>query len=289
MTTIKNLTKAAVLITVFMLALALLSAVCFAQEPDAVTDDGIIAKTADTDETLIPTSTVTENTPTATEAESASNATEAENTLAETETVSTPSVNDPKKEELEEQIKDAVNKTDEYLSGNVWWESAKTWIIENLSTVAGLIMALAAIGTALFARVGLIPHAVNTVTAFGNNCQSKFDSILNTVETDGKARAAFIKNADAILAKMQEQANENASLREELAESRKQVIELCQHKAASESALTEASVMIAEALESVVEISSVAQIRKDAIFSRLEAAKKRIRECQSDGVTEKEV
>ena len=247
MTTFKNLTKIAVIITVFMLAIAMLSAVCFAEEP--VTEASNAEGNGDT---------VTETEPIPEETEMA------------------PTEKNPEQEELEEQIKDAVNKTDEYLSGNVWWERAKTWIIENLSTVAGLIMALAAIGTALFARVGLIPRAVNTVTAFGNNCQSKFDSILSTVETDSKARATFLKNADAVLAKMKEQADENATLREELAESRKQVIALCEQKAANENALTEASVMIAEALESVVEISSVAQVRKDAVFSRLEAAKKRI-------------
>lgn len=247
MTTIKNLTRAAALVVLLIAVIALLSAVCFAEAPNTS------EVTSDVTDSLSPDTSVPES--------------------------SAPS-GGQQKEELEEQIKDAVNKTDEYLSGNVWWEAAKTWIIENLSTVAGLIMAVAAVGTAMFARVGLIPRAVNTVTAFGDNCQSKFDNILSTVESDSKSRSAFIKNAEQTLAKMQEQADENASLRGELAESRKQVIALCEQKAASEKALTEASVMIAEALESVVEISSVAQVRKDAIFSRLAEAKKRIRTCQ---------
>lgn len=275
MITIKNLTRSAALIVLLIAIIAVLSAVCFAEEPEVdgrgtVTAEKPVSETPMTD-ALTVEPLPDEALPAATEAEGSA------------------SKNDPQKEEIEEQIKDAVNKTDEYLSGNVWWEAAKTWIIENLSTVAGLIMAVAAIGTAMFARVGIIPRAVNTVTAFGNNCQSKFDSILSTVESDSKSRAAFIKNADAILTKMQEQAAENESLREELAESRQQIIALCEHKAASEKALTDASVMIAEALESVVEISSVAQIRKDAIFSRLEEAKKQIRACQEECATNKEV
>ena len=180
------------------------------------------------------------------------------------------------KAEVEEQIKDAVNKTDEVLSGNVWWESAKTWIIENLSTVSGFVMAVAAVFAAIFAKVGIIPQAINAVKSYGNNCQNSFSEILNTMNTTKKETEAFIESAEAVISDIKAEADENKKLREELEESRQKVIELCQRQSNTEKAMAESAVLVADAMEQIVEISSIAQTRKDAIFTRLEKAKTRI-------------
>ena len=264
MKTKKTLKRSYIIAIIAVIAAFMLTSVCYAaDERDGLSNDLTVVEATDGSGEL---PSVTEEPETSTSKD-----------------LSTDVTAEDERAEVEEQIKDAIGKTDEYLSGNLWWESAKAWIIDNLSTVAGLVMAVAAIGAAIFAKIGLIPRAVNTVNAFGSSCQNKFDEIISAVEADTRESTAFIKEARAVLEKMKEQSDENEALRLELSKSREELLSLEKAKSASEQALTESCLLLSSALESVIEISSIAQVRKDAIYSQIEQAKQRIREL---GVSE---
>lgn len=159
---------------------------------------------------------------------------------------------------------------------DIWWASAKEWIIENLSTVSGIVVSVVAVIAALFAKFGILPQGINALKAFGNACEGWFKNIMSFTKENRDSINKFIAESRALMETIESETRENLELKKQLAEKNTELEALRREQSATQTAMARSGMLVADALGAVVDISSVSQVRKDAIFEMLSDAGKEI-------------
>ena len=159
---------------------------------------------------------------------------------------------------------------------DIWWASAKEWIIENLSTVSGIVVSVVAVIAALFAKFGILPQGINALKAFGNACEGWFKNIMSFTKENRDSINKFIAESRALMETIESETRENLELKKQLAEKNTELEALRREQTATQTAMARSGMLVADALGAVVDISSVSQVRKDAIFEMLSDAGKEI-------------
>lgn len=159
---------------------------------------------------------------------------------------------------------------------DIWWASAKEWIIENLSTVSGIVVSVVAVIAALFAKFGILPQGINALKSFGNACEGWFKSIMSFTKENRDSINKFIAESRALMETIESETRENIELKRQLAEKNNELEALRREQTATQTAMAKSGMLVADALGAVVDISSVSQVRKDAIFEMLSDAGKEI-------------
>lgn len=159
---------------------------------------------------------------------------------------------------------------------DIWWASAKEWIIENLSTVSGIAVSVVTVLVALFAKFGILPQGINALKAFGNACEGWFKNIMSFTKENRDSINKFIAESRELMETIESETRENLELKKQLAEKNTELEALRREQAAAQTAMAKSGMLVADALGAVVDISSVSQVRKDAIFEKLSDAAKEI-------------
>lgn len=287
---VANIATIALLIVACMTAAYIFGTVIGAEQPDMTAgnmsseiSDGATepAAPADTDTAQAPAET--ESGKNAVPTEAADNAEPAEPTTeAETETETEPATDAAAGGVTDTEsgtATDAANGTgkDNIKDiADIWWASAKEWIIENLSTVSGIVVSVVAVIAALFAKFGILPQGINALKAFGNACEGWFKNIMSFTKENRDSINKFIAESRALMETIESETRENLELKKLLAEKNTELEALRREQTATQTAMAKSGMLVADALGAVVDISSVSQVRKDAIFEMLSDAGKEI-------------
>lgn len=183
-----------------------------------------------------------------------------------------------------DEVESAINATEETenedsIDISIWWETAKDWVIEHLSTVVGAVMAIATFSIGVATKFSFVPKIL---AAF----KSLFASIGEWYEKNGKQledfrgiMEGFTANAGKIIEDVKNQSAENSELRKELVNVRKEYISLQNKNNALERALFSSTLILADQFEDLIQASGLTKAEADRHYEQYTNKKKLIAEA----------
>lgn len=199
-----------------------------------------------------------------------------ESTVYETEL---PEYTMPESGAVESQVVGTVNDLDKTLSGIQWWETAKTWILEHLSTVVGALMTLATFIIGLATKFSFIPKILNAFKMLFANVKTWYNSNIDELKSFREIIEGFIKNMTGVITEMKRQSDENNELRNELVAVRKEYISLQNRNNALETALFSATILEADQFAKLIQLSGLTKADADTLYETYLTRKKLITEA----------
>ena len=124
----------------------------------------------------------------------------------------------PDKESLTDSIVGWLDKLDEDLSGIELWETAKAWILTNLDTVVGAILAFATLIVGLATKFSFVPKIVKKVQLLFNAIGTWYDENTAAIKDIIEKFSNFCAEMRVIVNKVEKQSEENLALRQRLVE-----------------------------------------------------------------------
>ena len=192
-----------------------------------------------------------------------------------------PALTTPSEEDVQSGITDMVDKLDKSLSGLELWESAKTWIMDNLSMLVGAVMAVITAIVGLATKFSFIPKIIQKIQQFAASVGEWYDH--NTAELKSliSSFAALKTSLQDYLAQevkplvqeVEKQSRENEQLRQENNELYREYIKARSETNKKETALLEYAKLMADEFEDLLQTSDLTKADLD---SHYESYKKKV-------------
>lgn len=192
-------------------------------------------------------------------------------TTAPMEAETTPALTAPTEDEVEQEVEGWIDRIDESLSGVELWETAKAWLLANLSTVVGVIMAVITAVVGLATKFSFVPKIVNYVKTLGAAIGEWYDSNTKQVRTLVESFSAlklslqdYIQNEiKPLVEQMEEQSRENTELRAERNQLYREYTEAKARSLRIETALLEYTKLSAQEFEDLIQTSDLTKAELD--------------------------
>ena len=172
----------------------------------------------------------------------------------------------PTEQQVQQGVTDFIDKVDGKLSGVEMWETAKAWVLENLSTVVGVITAISMLTAALATKFSFIPKIIGKVQQFGTAVGQWYEANTESVKNMKNALAEFIGEMRKIIDTVAAQSAENKELREQNAELMRECIRTKQEYNAINTQLLEYAKIMADEFEDLLQTSDLTKADLDAHY-----------------------
>lgn len=176
---------------------------------------------------------------------------------------SAPDINVPDKESLTDTIVGWLDKLDENLSGIELWETAKAWILTNLDTVVGAILAFITLIVGLATKFSFVPKIVKKVQLLFNAIGTWYDENTQAVKDIIKSFSDFCTEMRTITDKVAAQSEENLALRQRLVEVEEEYIKAQQENIRVQQLLLDYTKLSAEEFQALVQTSDLTKADLD--------------------------
>ena len=197
-----------------------------------------------------------------------------------------PELTAPTEEQVEAGVTDLVDELDKSLSGIGFWETAKDWILSNLSTVVGAITAVAAVVLGIATKFGFMPKIAGLIQKFGTAIHEWYSDNTDKVRSLAQSMSDFIAEMREVINTVAKQSEENKQLREENARLYKEYITVRSQTNLVEAAMLECAKLTAEELEDLIQTSDLTKADLDKHYeyykAKIEIIEKAIREREED-------
>lgn len=179
----------------------------------------------------------------------------------------------PSADEVKDVITDTVDRIDWTLEGVALWEDAKAWILANLDMVVGGVLAFVTVIVGIFTRFRFVPKIIKAFRQLLNAVGGWYEKNTGELLALRTSAETFFSELRGTVDRMREQSDENNALREELAGLYRQYIDVTGRYAALSATLLEATMLQADELEELIQISPLTKADLDAHFVKYKAKK----------------
>lgn len=169
----------------------------------------------------------------------------------------------PDKESLTDTIVGWLDKLDEDLSGIELWETAKAWILTNLDTVVGAILAFITLIVGLATKFSFVPKIVKKVQLLFNAIGTWYDENTQAVKDIIKSFSDFCAEMRTITDKVAAQSEENLALRQRLVEVEEDYIKAKEESTRVQQLLLDYTKLSAEEFQTLVQTSDLTKADLD--------------------------
>lgn len=183
--------------------------------------------------------------------------------LPPTPETSEPTLTVPDKESLTNTIVGWLDKLDEDLSGIELWETAKAWILTNLDTVVGAILAFITLIVGLATKFSFVPKIVKKVQLLFNAIGTWYDENTQAVKDIIKSFSDFCTEMRTITDKVAAQSEENLALRQRLVEVEEDYIKAKEESTRVQNLLLGYTKLSAEQFHKLVQCSDMTKAELD--------------------------
>lgn len=205
-----------------------------------------------------------------------------------------PVLTTPSADEVEQGVTDAIDKIDESLAGTELWETAKAWLLGNLSTVVGIIMAVATAAVGLATKFSFIPKIVNYVktlaTAIGDwydKNTSQVRELVVSFDTLKTSLQEYLQNeVRPLVDEIEQQSRTNAELMEERNQLYREYIRVRDRTLEVEQALLDYTRLAAEEFEDLIQTSDLTKADLDRHYANYQSKVARIEAVLTPSTTE---
>lgn len=180
--------------------------------------------------------------------------------------VQEPALTAPTEEQVQQGVTDWVDKLDESLAGIEIWETAKAWVLTNLSTVVGAIMAVATLIIGLATKFSFIPKIITRIQQFGDAIGEWYKNNTEQVKSLVRTLDDFLGEVRATIKTVAQQSERNKQLLEENARLYQEYIDARAQTNAVETALLEYAKLTAEEFEDLLQTSDLTKADLDAHY-----------------------
>lgn len=182
-----------------------------------------------------------------------------------------PALTTPTEEDVEQGVTDAIDQIDKSLAGMELWETAKAWLLDNLSTVVGVIMAIATTIVGLATKFSFVPKIVNYVktlaTAIGDWYDKNTKQVRELVESFAALKISlqdYLQNeVRPLVEQVEQQSRENEALLAERNQLYREYIEARARTLEVEQALLDYTRLAAEEFEDLIQTSDLTKADLD--------------------------
>lgn len=208
---------------------------------------------------------------------------------------SEPALTTPAEEQVQGGITDIVDKLDRSLNGIELWETAKTWIMDNLSMLVGAIMAIITASVGLATKFKFIPKIINYVKELGAAIGQWYDhntaelkSLITSFSTLKTSLQDYLaQEVKPLVKQVEEQSRENERLRQENNELYREYIKARAETNRIEGALLEYTKLTAEEFEDLIQTSDLTKADLDKHYESYKKKKALIEAvCAADEAAE---
>ena len=183
--------------------------------------------------------------------------------LPPTPETSEPTMTVPDKESLTDTIVGWLDKLDEDLSGIELWETAKAWILTNLDTVVGAILAFITLIVGLATKFSFVPKIVKKVQLLFNAIGTWYDENTQAVKDIINSFSDFCAEMRTITDKVAAQSEENLALRQRLVEVEEDYIKAKEESTRVQQLLLDYTKLSAEEFQTLVQTSDLTKADLD--------------------------
>lgn len=192
-------------------------------------------------------------------------------TTAPMEEPQEPALTTPTEDEVQGGITDIVDKLDQSLSGIEIWETAKTWILDNLSMLVGIIMAIITAIVGLATKFSFIPKIISYVKTlaaaigkwYDDNTAELKELITSFASLKTSLQNYLAQEVKPLVEKVEQQSQENERLRQENNQLYREYIKARAQTNRIEGALLEYSRLAAEEFEDLIQSSDLTKADLD--------------------------
>lgn len=176
---------------------------------------------------------------------------------------SAPGLTVPDKESLTDTIVGWLDKLDEDLSGIELWETAKAWILTNLDTVVGAILAFITLIVGLATKFSFVPKIVKKVQQLFSAIGTWYDENTTEIKNIIQAFSDFCSEMRTITNKVAAQSEENLALRQRLVEVEEDYIKAKEESTRVQQLLLDYTKLSAEEFQTLVQTSDLTKADLD--------------------------
>lgn len=182
-----------------------------------------------------------------------------------------PELTAPTEEQIETGVTDLVDELDKSLSGIELWETAKEWVLTNLSTVVGAITAVAALIFGLLTKFSFMPKIGGLIQQFGTAIHEWYSDNTDKVKGLVQSMSDFLAEMRQIIKTVAKQSEENKRLLEENARLYREYIEVRSQTNLVETAMLECAKLSAEEFEDLIQTSDLTKADLDRHYDAYKA------------------
>lgn len=185
-----------------------------------------------------------------------------------------PALTAPAEDDVQSSITGIVDKLDQSLSGIEIWETAKTWILDNLSMLVGVVMAIITAVVGLATKFRFIPKIITYVKTLAAAIGEWYDrntAELKTLITSFANLKASLQDYLAqevkpLVEKVERQSAENERLRQENNQLYREYIKARSETNKKEAALLEYAKLMADEFEDLLQTSDLTKADLDSHY-----------------------
>ena len=182
-----------------------------------------------------------------------------------------PELTAPTEEQIEAGVTDLVDELDKSLSGIEPWETAKEWVLTNLSTVVGAITAVAALIFGLLTKFSFMPKIGGLIQQFGTAIHEWYSDNTDKVKGLVQSMSDFLTEMRQIIKTVAKQSEENKRLLEENARLYREYIDVRSLTNLVETAMLKYAKLSAEEFEDLIQTSDLPKADLDRHYDAYKA------------------
>lgn len=182
-----------------------------------------------------------------------------------------PELTAPTEEQIEAGVTDLVDELDKSLSGIELWETAKEWVLTNLSTVVGAITAVAALIFGLLTKFSFMPKIGGLIQQFGTAIHEWYSDNTDKVKGLVQSMSDFLAEMRQIIKTVAKQSEENKRLLEENARLYREYIKVRSQTNLVETAMLKYAKLSAEEFEDLIQTSDLPKADLDRHYDAYKA------------------
>ena len=172
---------------------------------------------------------------------------------------------------VEDGVVDLVDRLDKGFAGAEFWERGKAWVLANLSTIVGAVMAASTVIVGLATKFSFVPKILKKIKEFSASMGKWYDAntgeVKNLTEAFSKLKTSlqdyFAEEIKPIIDKIDQQSEENNRLIEENNYLRREFIKYRDRADKIEGALLEYSKLSAEEFYNIILQSDLTKAELD--------------------------
>lgn len=156
---------------------------------------------------------------------------------------------------VESEIVETVDELDKTLSGVELWETAKAWVIENLSTISGVLVAISTFVIGLATKFSFVPKILTAFKSLFTSMKGWYSDNIEQLKIFRGIIETFTSDMRETISVMKAQAQENNDLRKELLEARQANNKALEENTRLKEGLIRATLLQCDELQDLIQTS----------------------------------